>query len=444
MSRRPLTVAILAAGLGKRTRRGEPKVLLPLLGGPMLEWVLDTARELSPDHLVLVLHHGKEKVLAALGSLCEELGCLVVDQGAAKGTGHALSRALAALDERLGSPFEGDVLVMYGDCPLITADALLDLRDALDEPSDGNGSSPEASLLTSEPQDRSGLGRVLRDSDGWFVGIKEERDCNDEELEIPEVNTGFCCFRSGALRRYLPLLTADNAQGEYYLTDVFGLMVRDDRLVMPVVTDDPDEAMGVNRLDQLAHARWILQERIHQQHMDAGVLIEDPPTTVIERGVEIGEGTSILPFTVIRRGVRIGRGCEVGPFSHLRVGADLRDRAEVGNFVEVKKTVIGEGSKAKHLTYLGDARIGAGANIGAGTITANYDGKAKYVTEIGDGAFIGSGTIIVAPAKVGDRATTGAGALVVRRTEIPDGDTWVGLPARPHRPRKDAERGGNR
>ncbi len=433
MGSRPFTIAILAAGMGTRTRRSEPKVLLPLCGRPMLEWVLDAAARLEPDRIVVVLHHGKGAVEAALGERFREFDCLVVDQGEPKGTGHAVSRALDACEERSGGPIEGDLLVLYGDSPLITREALLDLRAALEESLDGNGSTPEASLLTCEPEDPAGLGRILRDDEGWFLGIREEKDCNEEELRIPEVNTGFCCFRIETLKRYLPLLSTKNEQGEYYLTDLFGLMVRDDRIVMPIVTEDPTEVMGVNRLDQLSQARWILQERIHWEHLDRGVLIEDPATTVIEHGVEIGEGTKILPFTVIRKGVRIGRNCEVGPFSHLRVGAVLEEGAEIGNFVEMKKSTLGPGAKAKHLTYLGDATIGGKTNVGAGTITANYDGRAKHRTEIGDGAFIGSGTIIVAPAKVGNGALTGAGALVTRNSEIPEGEVWVGIPARPHR-----------
>lgn len=438
MSEKPLAVIVLAAGKGTRTKVSTPKVLLPICGSPMLDFVLDAGQALEPAHTVCVLHHGKALIEDALGARFAREGILVVDQGEPKGTGHAVRVALEALDESLGQPFDGHVLVIYGDTPLITIETLQELVDALKRPAAGteygNGSpraGAGATLLISDQMPPEGMGRILRDEQGYFVGIREERDCNEQELEIVEVNTGFCAFQSAALREALPKLATNNQQGEYYLTDVFTLVLDQQLEVETVFQIEPDETLGVNDLRQLSDARWVMQERIHDFHMSRGVRIEDPATCVIEKDVEIGPETHILPFVVIRNGVRVGAYCEVGPFSHLRVGAELEDEAEVGNFVEMKKSRLGRGSKAKHLTYLGDAQIGAKANIGAGTITANYDGKAKHVTKISDGAFIGSGTIIVAPAEVGQESTTGAGAVVTK--DVPGGEIHIGVPAKLHK-----------
>ncbi|MCB9881660.1 MAG: bifunctional N-acetylglucosamine-1-phosphate uridyltransferase/glucosamine-1-phosphate acetyltransferase [Planctomycetes bacterium] len=435
MSDKPLAVIVLAAGKGTRTKVSTPKVLLPLCGSPMLDYVLDAAAALEPRHTVVVLHHAKDVIVKALGARFEREKTLIVDQGTPKGTGHAVRVALAALDEAIGAPFVGDVLVIYGDTPLITPETLRELVDALHRPASGmqfgNGSPKAgagAALLVSDEMPPEGMGRILRDEQGYFVGIREERDCSDDELDLIEVNTGFCAFQSAVLRDVLPDLESSNDQGEFYLTDAFALVLGRELEVETVFAHDPDEAVGVNDLRQLSEARWFMQERIHDTHMARGVVIEDPATTVIERDVEIGPETHILPFTVIRNGVRIGSHCEVGPFTHLRVGATLDDEAEVGNFVEMKKSRLGHKSKAKHLTYLGDTTIGKRANIGAGTITANYDGRHKYETTIADGAFIGSGTIIVAPSKVGEGAVTGAGAVVTK--DVPEGEVYVGVPAR--------------
>ncbi len=438
MSERSLAVIVLAAGKGTRTRVSMPKVLLPLCGAPLLEYALDAASALRPEHIVVVLHHGMEQIQEAMAARFADAGCILVDQGEPRGTGHAAQRALAALDEHVGGPFQGDIVVSYGDMPLITPATLADLVQCLHVPHEqahsGNGHphiGAVASVLTCDSLPSDGYGRILRDGEGRFLGIREEKDCSPEELEIDEVNTGFYAFQGRALRECLPKLRSDNKQGEYYLTDVLGLLAEAGEDLETVLTFDPDETIGINNLAQLSEARWVMQERILLEHMDRGVIIEDPATTVIERDVEIGAETKILPFTVIRNGVRIGSHCEVGPFTHLRVGATLEDAAEVGNFVEMKKSTLGAGSKAKHLTYLGDTVIGQRANIGAGTITANYDGTNKHKTVIADGAFIGSGTIVVAPRRVGEAATTGAGAVVTK--DVPDGEVHLGVPARLHR-----------
>jgi bifunctional UDP-N-acetylglucosamine pyrophosphorylase/glucosamine-1-phosphate N-acetyltransferase len=280
------------------------------------------------------------------------------------------------------------------------------------------------------------MGRVLRDDSGKLLGVREAKDCDEDQLWIEEFNVGTYCFDGERLPAVLAKLSSDNAQGELYLTDTVAELLADDELVETLTLVDTDEALGVNTLEELALARQVIQERILVAHLENGVIIEDPGTTFIDHGVAIGAGTRILPCTVIRSGVVIGADCEVGPFSHLRVGTYMEEGAEVGNFVEVKKSFIGSHTKAKHLTYLGDTTIGQRSNIGAGTITANYDGKAKHPTVIGDGAFVGSGTVLVAPAKMGDGATTGAGAIVTRNTQIPPGDVYVGVPAKSLKDRK--------
>jgi len=420
---RPLAVVCLAAGLGKRTKVSIPKVLLPLCGRTLLVCSLDATAELQPERTVVVLHHQKDKVEKALAG---RPGITAVDQGKPLGTGHAVQVAMQSLAD-----FDGDVIVTYGDCPLMTAATLNRLREL-------RGNAPCA-LLTAHPDDPEGLGRILRDDDGRFVGIREQRDCSAQERAIDEVNAGFYCFDAQALRPALARLQPNNAQGEYYLTDVIAQFVAAGRDVPTLEADDSSEILGVNSLADLAVARVVMQERILVEHLANGVLIQDPTTTYIDHGVRIGADTRILPCTVITSGCVIGRHCEVGPFAHLRAGTVLDDGAEIGNFVEAKKTRVGQGTKAKHLTYLGDTTIGKHTNIGAGTITANYDGVHKHQTDIGDGCFIGSGTVIVAPSRLGARAMTGAGAIVTRGSAVGDGEIWVGVPARKLKQRPDAD-----
>ncbi|MFO1050701.1 MAG: NTP transferase domain-containing protein [Planctomycetota bacterium] len=410
----PLAVLVLAAGLGKRTKVSLPKVLLPLCGRNLLGTVLDEVQALSPAKTVVVLHHGRDRVQKALA---DRTGLTLVDQGTPRGTGHAVQVAMAAIPD-----FRGDVLVCYGDMPLLTTATYAALRAAR--------GTAAASVLTAVPDDPSGLGRILRDDHGALLGIREDRDCDDDERAIEEINVGVYCYDADALRRALTTLRTDNAQGELYLTDTIAALLGAGQRVESLELEDPDEALGVNSLQQLALARAVMQDRILEEHLANGVMIEDPATTWIDHGVRIGRDTRVLPCTVLRRGVVIGENCEVGPFAHLRESAVLEDGAEIGNFVEVKKSRLGRGSKAKHLAYLGDAEIGERANIGAGTITANYDGKNKHRTKVGDGAFIGSGSVLVAPVEIGARSVTGAGAIVRKNSPVGPGETWVGVPAR--------------
>ncbi|HEX5054141.1 MAG TPA: NTP transferase domain-containing protein [Planctomycetota bacterium] len=416
---RPLAVICLAAGLGKRTKVSLPKVLLPLCGRTLAASALAAVAPLQPERTVVVLHHERAKVQQVLEPALDGLftDLAFVDQGAPRGTGHAVQVAMRALPD-----FRGDVLVIYGDCPLITTATLEQLREV-------RGAQP-CSVLTAYPDDATGLGRIRRDDQGRFVGIREERDCSAEERAIDEVNAGFYCFDSEALRKALQGLQPNNAQGEYYLTDVVADWTGRGIEVPTLEAEQATEILGVNSLADLAVARLVMQERILMEHLQNGVLIVDPGTTWIDHGVAIGADTKILPCTVIGAGCVVGRHCEVGPFAHLRAGTVLEDGAEIGNFVEAKKTRVGAGAKAKHLTYLGDATIGRKANIGAGTITANYDGKHKHETRIGERCFVGSGTVIVAPSEMRDDSMTGAGAILKRGSVVGSGEVWVGVPAK--------------
>jgi bifunctional UDP-N-acetylglucosamine pyrophosphorylase/glucosamine-1-phosphate N-acetyltransferase len=411
------TVVILAAGAGTRFLSTLPKVCQPLCGRAMIGWVLDQARALEPERIVLVVGHGAEEVRARVEAEGADERLRFVLQEQRLGTGHALRVALPELARA-----DGPVVVLYGDMPLLTAASCQRLLAAL--------AGARAAMLTAVVAQPRGFGRVKRVR-GEFAGVVEEQDASPEERALREVNLGVYAFARNDLERLLPRLSNRNAQGEFYLTDVPALLLAEGARVATFELDDEREAIGVNTLEHLAEARSVLQLRILAAHLAAGVAIEDPATTFIDHGVEIGAGTRILPCTVIRAGVRIGQGCEVGPFTHLRGGTVLEDGAEVGNFTEAKQAHLGSHSKAKHLAYLGDVEIGARVNIGAGTIVANYDGQKKHRTEIGDRAFVGSGSVLIAPCKVGEGALTGGGAVVTRNSEIPPGEAWVGVPARP-------------
>jgi bifunctional UDP-N-acetylglucosamine pyrophosphorylase/glucosamine-1-phosphate N-acetyltransferase len=414
------TIVILAAGAGTRFLSARPKVCQPLCGRAMIGWVLEQARALEPERVVLVLGHGVDEVRAAAEAEGRALGLgerlRFVLQAERKGTGHAVLQALPELGR--GDP----VVVLYGDMPLLTGASLDALCAAR--------TRARAAMLTARVARPRGFGRIVR-ADGRFVRVVEEKDCTLEEREIREVNLGVYAFARADLERFLPRLTDQNAQREYYLTDVPALVLSAGGTVEALELEDEREAIGVNTIEHLSEARAELQRRILAGHMARGVYVEDPASTFVDHGVEIGERARILPCTVIRAGVKIGKECEVGPFAHLRAGTVLADGAEVGNFTEAKNARIGEHTKAKHLSYLGDVTIGHHANIGAGTIVANYDGKQKHHTVIGERAFVGSGSVLIAPCKLGAGALTGGGAVVTRNSEVPPGEAWVGVPARP-------------
>ncbi|MGH8113460.1 MAG: bifunctional UDP-N-acetylglucosamine diphosphorylase/glucosamine-1-phosphate N-acetyltransferase GlmU [Rhodanobacteraceae bacterium] len=423
----PLHVIVLAAGEGKRMKSLLPKVLMPLAGKPMLAHVLDTARALRPEGLHVVYGHRGEQVRTAF---VRDGDIRWVHQSEQRGTGHAVRLALHDI------PDPARILVLYGDVPLLRAETLTELVRT----------HAELAVLAAELDDPSGYGRVLRDGLGRVRAILEEKDADELQQGICIVNTGVTFAASRELRGWVDRLSADNQQGELYLTDVFAQAAEDGTPADVVMTVDPIEAFGANDAAQLSELAAYLRQRDAKRLMLAGVRIADPARfdlrghfshgrdveidvdVILEDGVTFGDGVKIGPFCRLRNvnlaagtevmahcdleGVTTYGACRIGPFARLRPGTELAAGAHVGNFVETKKARLGEGSKANHLSYLGDARVGAGVNIGAGTITCNYDGAHKHITEIGDGAFIGSNTALVAPVKIGAKATIGAGSTI--------------------------------
>ncbi len=405
---------VLAAGQGVRMKSGKAKVLHELLGRPLVRHVLQAVRAGGVKDVLVVVGHQEEAVRKVVGE-----DAVFVRQDEQKGTGHAVLCARKALDG-----FEGDLLVLAGDAPLVspaTISAMIVER---------RRSRSACTVLTSCIDDPRGYGRVVRDAAGNFLKIVEEAEASDKEKGIQEVNSGIYVFHAPALWKALAKVKPSPVKGELYLTDALAAILAQGGTVTAQKAAEQSEVYGINTRRDLVAASNFLRWRVLERHLDGGVTIVDPSTTFIEDDVEIGPDTVVRPYSVIEHGVRIGSGCDVGPFARLRTGTVLEDGAEVGNFVEVKKSRLGRGSKAKHLAYLGDATLGEKVNIGAGTITANYDGRSKHPTEIGDGARTGSNTVLVAPVKLGKGAVTGAGAVVLAGQDVPAGGVAVGVPAR--------------
>jgi bifunctional UDP-N-acetylglucosamine pyrophosphorylase/glucosamine-1-phosphate N-acetyltransferase len=415
----PIAAIILAAGMGTRMKSDLHKVLHPIAGRPMLLHLIDNVQALAPERVVVVAGARREQVEAAV----TPLGVEVAIQAEQLGTGHAVRQAEAAL-----SGFDGDVLILYGDVPLVSTATMARMIERLH--SDGE---PSVVVLGFRPADAAAYGRVITDADGHIAKIVEFKDASPDERAVTLCNSGLMAVRSSDLFRLLAQVTNDNAAGEYYLTDLAELAVKDGRGAV-VVETAADEVAGVNSRAELAavDASWQAKRRV--QAMAEGATLVDPATVwfsfdtkvgrdvLIEPNVFFGPGVSVADGATIRgfshiEGAMIGTGAEVGPYARLRPGAVLGEKSKVGNFVEVKKAVLGKGAKANHLTYLGDAEIGAGANIGAGTITCNYDGFFKYKTVIGEGAFVGSNSALVAPVTIGAGAIVGAGSTVTKDVE---------------------------
>jgi len=417
MSQLPLAVVVLAAGKGTRMKSPLPKVLHPLANKPMIGHALDAVAALKPEGGVVVLSKGQDAVAEFVAPW------RTVIQDPPLGTAHAV---LAAREFLAG--FEGDVLIVYADNPLIKTETLHRLRTALHEPADA-----AVATLSFRPADPAEYGRVVLDRDGGVARIVEYRDADAETRALNLCNGGMMAISGQQLWPLLERVGNDNAKREYYLTDVVALARQAGRRVA-CVEASVEEVLGVNSQAELAAAEAALQARLRRKWLDAGVTMTAPetvwlsadtklapgvtiePNVVFGPGVSVAEGVVIHSFSHIA-GASLAKGVVVGPFARLRPGADLGEGARIGNFVEVKNTRLGAGAKAMHLTYLGDARIGSGANIGAGTITCNYDGFDKGETEIGEGAFIGSNTALVAPVKVGAGAIVGAGSVITR--EVP-------------------------
>jgi bifunctional UDP-N-acetylglucosamine pyrophosphorylase/glucosamine-1-phosphate N-acetyltransferase len=413
---------ILAAGHGKRMHSETAKVLHEVCGRPMISYVVEAAREAGARSIVVVVGHGGDQVRTLLGA---EPGLHFAEQTRQLGTGDAV-RACRPLLEG----YRGPALVLVGDEPLLRPQPLADLL--------ARHAQEEASCLlgTALVDDPTGFGRILRDSAGRFLRIVEQRDCSPEEISIREVNPSCYVFELPGLWDALDRLDTGNAQGEYYLTDAPTLLQAMGRKVIALNVLAAEDILGVNTRDHLAQANALMQRRIQGRLMAAGVTIVDPRNTYIDGRVEIGRDTVIAPFTVISGPARIGERCRLGPFTHVREGTVLADGVELGAFVEINRSRLEAGALARHLAYLGDCHVGPNANIGAGAVTANFDGRAKSRTEIGADAFIGAGSVLIAPVRVGDAATVGAGAVVTRNQDIPAGQTVVGIPARPLGPSK--------
>lgn len=452
MSERKLAIVVLAAGKGTRMKSSHAKVVHPLGGRPLVRHVLEACTSLEAERTVVVVGHQADTVEKA----CHGYDATFALQEEQNGTGHAVR---IARDEALGG-FEGDVVILYGDVPLLTATSLRRLLDAHRE------NDAAVSILTCVSGDPSGMGRILRDGRGALTRIVEEKDATEEERATTEWNPGIYCARSDFLLPALDRLESNNAQGELYLTDIVGFSVADG---MPVTTVpvDPHEVDGINSRADLAELEATLRRITVRKHMDAGVSFIDPSTAWIEADVEIGPDTVIGPMVQLRGRTKLGRDCQIdgnaflidaevddevhlrsnvvlsecrvakgaiiGPFSHLRPGAQLGRDVHVGNFVEVKKSTLGDGTKANHLAYIGDATIGTETNIGAGTITCNYDGFLKHRTTIGDRVQIGSDSQLVAPVTIGDDAYVATGTTV--RHEVEPG-------ALAYNPKPDKRRAG--
>lgn len=431
---------ILAAGQGKRMKSKLYKVLHPVCGKPMVGHVLDAVRNAECDRAVVVVGHGAEDVKSALGESVE-----YALQAQQLGTGHAVQQAEALLGQE-----DGVTVVTYGDTPLVTADTIKELI------AHHVREGAAATVLTADVAEPFGLGRIIRGEDGSVLGIVEQKDCSPEQAAIREINTGTYCFDNRKLFSALSDVTNDNSQGEYYATDVIGILRGRGERISASKCKDPAEATGVNDRIALGEAERLMRQRINEAHQANGVTIIDAANTYIEAGVTIGADTVIYPGTFLRGATSIGsdcaigpsadltdttvgdgatirqtvaedaevaEGCNVGPFAYLRPGTKLGRRVKVGDFVEIKNATIGDESKVPHLSYVGDAIVGSGVNIGCGAITANYDGYNKSMTEIGDNAFIGSNANLIAPVKIGSGAYVVAGSTITNN--VADNDLAI-------------------
>lgn len=441
---RPSAVVILAAGEGKRMRSATPKVLHQVAGRSLLGHVLEAAATIDPEHVIVVVGHGREGVAAHV----EEIApwALTVVQEEQRGTGHAVRIALSDMTARGISLADGPVVVLTGDTPLLTGDTL---RRLVQEHAQ---SIAHATVLTALVDDPTGYGRVIRDDAGSVLRIVEHKDATDDELNVAEINSGMYCFSADDLDRLLAKVTTDNSQGEEYLTDVVGLLRAESAMVAASLCVDSHEILGVNDRYQLAEAAALMRDRINAQWMRSGVAILDSASTWLDVDVELEPDVTILPNTTLRgptsvaSGAHIGPGttlasCEVGanasvihtwaelavigadanvgPFTYLRPGTVMGTHSKAGAFVEIKNSNVGDDAKVPHLSYVGDGDIGEGTNIGAATVFCNYDGIAKHRTVIGKHVRIGSDTMLVAPVTVGDGAYTAAGSVITE--DVPPG-----------------------
>ena len=433
-------VIIMAAGKGKRMKSHQPKVLHNLAGKPILNYILDTADKLEAKKKIVIIGYKSDKIKKLIGDKIE-----YAEQKEQLGTAHAVLQT-----KKLLSGFKGDILILSGDVPFLTVKTL---KKLMKYHQDNNFCCTLLSAVLKNPKD---YGRIIRDGKGKIKGIIEEVDLSIEQKKITEINSGIYCFDKERLFQTLEKISTDNKQGEYYLTDTVKILLRERFTIGNITAKDSSEILGINNRIDLADASKKIYLKTLQGLMLQGVTIVDPNSIFVEQGVKIGQDSIIYPFTIIEKNTKIGSDCLIGPYSHLinadikkgvriwaslienstikeganigpyahlRPGTVVEKDAKIGNFVELKKTIIGEGSKASHLTYLGDAIIGKRANIGAGTITCNYDGEKKNQTVIEDGVFIGSNNSLVAPVKLGKDSYTGAGSTITE--DVPAGNLAI-------------------
>lgn len=445
----PIFSIVLAAGQGKRMKSKLYKVLHPVCGKPMVGHVVDSVERLEAGRTVVVVGHGAETVQAYLGDRVE-----YALQERQLGTGHAVLQAAPLLKDE-----DGLTIVVYGDTPLITEDSLRRMVELHRQ------QGAAATVLTAQFADPHGLGRIVRDAAGGLDRIVEQKDCTAEEAAIREINAGTYVFDNRKLFEALALVNNDNAQQEYYLTDVIGIFKANGEKLVAYCTADPAEAIGVNDRVALADAERFMRERINRSHMLGGVTLIDPAQTYIEAGVTIGADTVVLPGCVLKGATRIGSGCvigpqaeiadsvvadrasvkmsvlqeaevgadsTVGPFAYLRPQAKLGEHVKIGDFVEIKNATLGDGSKVSHLSYIGDAVVGRNVNFGCGAITVNYDGYNKQLTQIEDDAFVGSNVNLIAPVKIGKRAYVVAGSTITH--DVPDDDLAIARERQTNKP----------
>jgi bifunctional UDP-N-acetylglucosamine pyrophosphorylase/glucosamine-1-phosphate N-acetyltransferase len=424
-SRQETVAIILAAGKGTRMKSDMPKVLHPICGSPMIEYVLNNLSGAGIRRIIVVVGHKGQQIEEHLGARVQ-----VLYQERLLGTGDAVATTKKSL-----STFDGNILVLYGDTPLLLNQTL---RKLIRSHRSGGAS---CTLLTATFADPTGYGRIVRDKNGKIAKIVEEQDADTYEKTISEINAGTYCFRKRDLFEALGEIRPANAKKEYYLTDTIERLVRKGKSVGSVFVSDENEILGVNSRKDMVKAQCVIRNRILDHLMCNGVTIVDPATTYINQDVRIGQDTIVYPFTMIESDVEIGRGCEVGPFCRIRSGSRFGSNVRLGNFVEINRTSVGDNTRIKHHTYLGDTVVGRDVNIGAGTITANFNGRKKHRTIIGNGAFTGCDTILVAPVKLGEGSVTGAGCVVTRGNDVPPHTVVVGMPARVLRKSDGVHRG---
>lgn len=409
------TCIILAAGEGTRMKSNLPKVLHPICGKPMIDYIIDSVRSVGVHKIIIVIGHKSELVKKSLK------GVEFIKQDRLLGTGDAVVRTAKLI---LNDSNIQDILILYGDTPLLRTKTI---KNILNTHRTHNAS---CTLLTAQLKNPTGYGRIKRSSNNNIVKIIEELDASIYDKVIEEINVGVYCFNKTVLFEALKKIIPENEKKEYYLTDTIEVIARSGRKIASLLLDDPDEFLGVNTRVELSQAERIIRKRILNTIMQSGVTIVDPENTYVEEEVRIGKDTIIYPYTFIENNVKIGISCSIGPFARVRSGSSIKDRSSIGNFVEIVRSEIGEDTKIRHHSYIGDTHVGKNVNIGAGTIVANYDGKNKHKTVIEDNAFIGTGTILIAPVKIGRGAITGAGSVVTKNHDVPCGKTVVGVPAK--------------